>query len=59
MLNEGPYVFYENDTTLSVNYISGNKEMGFAVDESQQSIHAKTELSCYFNFPPTLLYCMH
>ena len=51
--NEGPYVFYENDTTLSVNYISGNKEMGFAVEESQQSIHAKTELSCYFNLDST------
>ncbi|MFT4663354.1 MAG: hypothetical protein ACI9XB_000290 [Gammaproteobacteria bacterium] len=26
--NEGPYIFFENDSTLSINHISGNKEEG-------------------------------
>ena len=29
---EGPYIFYENDSTLSVNYVRGDKNEGFYVD---------------------------
>ena len=29
--NEGPYVFYKNDSILTVNYVKGNKNNGFYV----------------------------
>jgi hypothetical protein len=45
---EGPYVFYESDSTLSVNYIRGNKTDGFYLD--QNSYHSSDTIlaSCYF-----------
>ncbi|MGG8496480.1 metallophosphoesterase [Tenacibaculum sp. TC6] len=55
--NEGPYIFFENDSVLSVNYLKGNKDDGFEVDCKKYS--SKNELtissffpldSTYFNF---------
>ena len=55
--NEGPYGFYKNDSTLQVNYIKGNKEDGYSLNQKEYS--SKTEIpaqayfaldSTYFNF---------
>lgn len=35
---EGPYVFYKNDSTLTVNYIRGNKDDGFSVDKEDYEV---------------------
>lgn len=45
---EGPYLFYENDTTLSVNYIRGNKEEGFYVDQQLYPADSTFSLTCLF-----------
>lgn len=46
--NEGPYVFYKNDSTLNVNYIKGNKKDGFYLDTSEHPIDSKITAKCYF-----------
>lgn len=46
--NEGPYVFYETDSTLNVNYIKGNKTDGFYLDQSEYAISEAVRVNCYF-----------
>ena len=45
---EGPYLFYENDSILDVQYIRGNKEDGFYVTQKKHSTSAPIEASCFF-----------
>ena len=45
---EGPYIFYKNDSTLNVNYIRGNKDDGFYVDQSEYSVKDSISASCFF-----------
>lgn len=45
---EGPYVFYENDSTLSINHIRGNKNEGFYLDTKKSSVDSNNTTSCYF-----------
>ena len=51
--NEGPYVFYENDTVFNINYIKGNKEDGFYVEQKKKSISEKVTVSCLFPLDST------
>lgn len=46
--NEGPYIFYTNDSTLQVNYIKGNQDDGFYVDQKTYPIDSLPAGSCYF-----------
>ncbi|WP_299887003.1 metallophosphoesterase [uncultured Lacinutrix sp.] len=46
--NEGPYVFYENDSIVNINYVKGNKESGFYVDKKKSHVAEETTLSTYF-----------
>ncbi len=46
--NEGPYVFYESDSTLTVNYIQGNKTDGFYLDKETYHIGDSTLVNCFF-----------
>ncbi|MGB6153216.1 MAG: metallophosphoesterase [Pricia sp.] len=46
--NEGPYVFYQNDSVLSVRYIRGNKADGFTVDQKAYGINDDIQALCYF-----------
>ncbi|NQX85378.1 MAG: metallophosphoesterase [Flavobacteriaceae bacterium] len=46
--NEGPYVFYETDSTLNVNYIKGNKTDGFYLNQKTYAINEEIPASCYF-----------
>ena len=45
---EGPYVFYENDSTLSVNYLRGNKNEGFYTSTKKYAMQSEILGSCYF-----------
>lgn len=45
---EGPYVFFDTDSTLNVNYIRGNKTDGFYLDQTNYSTDAIIPLSCKF-----------
>ncbi len=46
--NEGPYVFYENDSTLNINYVKGNKGDGFYVDSKNYPTDKDITLDCHF-----------
>lgn len=51
--NEGPYVFFENDSILSIQYVKGNKKEGFFVDKKETHINSKTKTKSYFNLDST------
>ena len=50
---EGPYVFYKNDTVVDVNYIRGNKEEGFYLDQTEYTTHASIAAKCFFALDST------
>ncbi|WKK67072.1 metallophosphoesterase [Lutimonas zeaxanthinifaciens] len=45
---EGPYVFYESDSSLHVNYIRGNKTDGFYLDKTEYHTNDEILANCYF-----------
>ena len=51
--NEGPYVFYKNDSILNVNYIKGNRDDGFYVDSKEYSISSDITSTSYFQIDST------
>ena len=50
---EGPYVFFDNDSTLNVNYIRGNKKDGFYLQQENHSLESPVEGSCFFPLDST------
>lgn len=50
---DGPYAFYKNDSILSVNYIKGNQEDGFFLDQKDYSINSNIPAFCYFPLDST------
>ncbi len=44
---DGPYVFYENDSVLNVNYIKGNQDDGFYLDQKNYPVNSKIRAYCY------------
>jgi hypothetical protein len=50
---EGPYVFYENDTILSVNYLRGNKKDGFYTSTENYATNTTIPGTCYFPLEDT------
>lgn len=46
--NDGPYVFYENDSTFTVEYVQGNRDDGFSIQ--QQSGATGTMIPCYYPY---------
>ncbi len=50
---DGPYVFYKNDSTLSVNYIKGGQDTGFSLDQEDKSVNAPIPASCFFPLDST------
>ncbi|MFT3677772.1 MAG: metallophosphoesterase [Chitinophagaceae bacterium] len=50
---DGPYVFYKNDSTWTVNYIRGNQVDGFYVDQKDHSTDSTVMASCYFPLDST------
>ena len=51
--NEGPYVFYKNDSVLNVNYVQGNKDDGFYIDRKEYSINSEITIKSYFQIDST------
>ncbi|MCA0931331.1 metallophosphoesterase [Lutimonas saemankumensis] len=45
---EGPYVFYESDSSLHVNYIRGNKTDGFYLDKTEYHMNDEILANCHF-----------
>ncbi len=50
---EGPYAFYKNDSTLNINYIRGNKEDGFYLDQKDVSVKNPIAVSAFFPLDST------
>ena len=46
--DDGPYVFYKNDSVLNLNYIKGTKKEGFYVDTKEYAIHSEIKATSYF-----------
>ena len=51
--NEGPYIFYQNDSTIKVNYLKGNQESGFYASERAYHIDSLNSLTCYYPLDST------
>ncbi|MEN0048444.1 MAG: metallophosphoesterase [Bacteroidota bacterium] len=47
--NDGPYIFFENDSTLNVQYIKGNQDDGFHVSSNEIRSDSVFATFCYFN----------
>lgn len=51
--NEGPFIFFENDSLIKINYIKGNEKDGFYLDSIKKNISHKTNLNCFYNLDST------
>ncbi len=51
--NEGPYVFYKNDSTYSVHYVKGNQEEGFYLNNEEYPLTSEVKATCYFSLDST------
>lgn len=50
---EGPYVFYQSDSTLHVSYIKGNQNDGFSTIRKDYNTGSEIPASCYFPLDST------
>ncbi|MCW5517954.1 metallophosphoesterase [Muriicola sp. Z0-33] len=50
---EGPYVFYQNDSTLNINYVKGNRDDGFYVDKKEYAVNSEIMVKSYFQIDST------
>ncbi|MFA0963941.1 metallophosphoesterase [Roseivirga sp. BDSF3-8] len=51
--HDGPYIFYKNDSTLSVNYLAGNREQGFYTESNEVAADADYQATCFFPLDST------
>lgn len=51
--HDGPYVFYKNDSTLNLNYIRGNQDEGFYLDQTEYAVSSKIPAFCHFPLDST------
>ncbi|CAL2103495.1 Metallophos domain-containing protein [Tenacibaculum sp. 190130A14a] len=51
--HEGPYVFYENDSLLTINYVKGNRHDGFYVDTKHHTLKQLISGTCFFPLDST------
>jgi len=50
---DGPYVFYQNDSLLNLNYVRGNKKEGFFVESEVFPIDSVITKTCFFPLDST------
>lgn len=48
VINEGPYIFYDSDSTLSVNYINGSRKEGYLLSQEHIKTDTTFTATCYF-----------
>lgn len=51
--NEGPYVFYLNDSLVNVNYIKGSEKKGFYLNQKNLSLDTVNYLKCSYPIDTT------
>ena len=50
---DGPYAFFKNDSTINVNYIKGNKDAGFYLDQKSYPASESIPAKCFFKLDST------
>lgn len=50
---DGPYVFNKNDSIFNVNYIRGNQDTGFFLDQKEYASNSEISANCYFSLDTT------
>lgn len=50
---EGPYIFYQGDSLLQVNYLGGNKDDGFYLEQTTYPVDTVFNVSCLFRLDST------
>lgn len=50
---DGPYLFNKNDSVVTVNYIRGNQDKGFYLDQKEYVSNSKIPAYCYFPLDDT------
>lgn len=45
---DGPYLFDKNDSVVTVNYIRGNQDKGFYLDQKEYASNSRIPAYCYF-----------
>lgn len=50
---DGPYVFSKNDSVVTVNYIRGNQDKGFYLDQKEYTFNSEIPAYCYFPLDST------
>jgi hypothetical protein len=48
--NDGPYVFFETDSTVSINYVQGNRDDGFGLKTDTRSLRDLPTVSSYYAY---------
>lgn len=51
--NDGPYVFFENDSVLNVNYVKGYRDNGFELETTSFKADSLIELKSYYPLDST------
>jgi calcineurin-like phosphoesterase family protein len=46
--NDGPYVFFKNDTLIQLNYIKGDKIEGYYIESEELSLNETINIDCYY-----------
>jgi len=46
--NDGPYIFLENDSILKVNYIKGNHDEGYYLEQKEYPFDSLVSAKCYY-----------
>ena len=52
---DGPYIFFENDSALTLHYIQGNQDDGFHITSNSYGTDSIFKASCHFNLDNTEL----
>lgn len=50
---DGPYLFNKNDSVVTVNYIRGNQDKGFYLDQKEYASNSEISAYCYFPLDDT------
>lgn len=50
---DGPYIFNKNDSVVTINYVRGNQDDGFYLDQKDYPLDSKIPVSCYFPLDST------
>lgn len=51
--NDGPYVFFENDSLININFVEGDLDSGFDLKTINIKTDSLIELSCYYPLDST------